>query len=72
MSVSYKKLWRLLRNRGMKKRDLEEKANVRHYVVNKLNHGRTVTTETLEKICVTLGCTPNDIMEILPDEEDEK
>ena len=56
----------------MKKRDLEEKANVSHYVVNKLNHGRTVTTETLEKICVTLGCTPNDIMEILPDEEDEK
>ena len=69
MAVSYKKLWRLLRNRGMKKKDLEEQAKVSHYVVNKLNHGRTVTTETLEKICLTLDCTLNDIMEIQPDEK---
>ncbi len=68
MAVSYKKLWRLLRNRGMKKKDLEEQAKVSHYVVNKLNHGRTVTTETLEKICITLDCSLDDIMEIQPDE----
>ena len=69
MAVSYKKLWRLLRNRGMKKKDLEEQAKVSHYVVNKLNHGRTVTTETLEKICITLDCSLDDIMEIQPDEK---
>lgn len=68
MAVSYKRLWKLLIDRDMKKKDLAEKANISSYTINKLNRGDNVNTETLAKICRALGCTFDDIMEIVPDE----
>lgn len=62
MKVSYKKLWKLLIDKDMKKRDLERCAGISHYTINKLNHGENVTTDILGKICKALGCTMNDIM----------
>lgn len=44
MAVSYKKLWKLLIDHDMKKRDLEKAAQVSHYTMNKLTHGDNVTT----------------------------
>ena len=38
MNVSYKKLWKLLIDRDLKKKDLEEMAGVSHYTMNKLTH----------------------------------
>lgn len=61
MKVSYKKLWKLLIDKDMKKRDLERCAGISHYTINKLNHGENVTTDILGKICKALGCTMNDI-----------
>lgn len=69
MGASYKRLWKLLIDRDMKKKELEEKAQISHYVISKLNRGETVTTETLEKICKALECSPNDIMEFIPDND---
>ena len=68
MAVSYKRLWKLLIDRDMKKKDLAEKANISSYTINKLNRRDNVNTETLAKICRALGCTFDDIMEIVPDE----
>lgn len=68
MAVSYKRLWKLLIDRDMKKKDLAEMANISSYTINKLNRGDNVNTDTLEKICRALGCTFDDIMEIVPDE----
>ena len=68
MSVSYKRLWKLLIVRDLKKKELAEKANLSNYTINKLNRGYNVTTDTLVKICVVLNCTFDDIMEIIPDE----
>lgn len=67
MAASYKKLWKLLIDKDMKKIDLEREAQISHYVIGKLNRGETVTTETLEKICKTLGCSLDDIMEFIPE-----
>lgn len=50
----------------MKKKDLEEKAGLSHYTINKLNRGENITTDVLAKICIALDCTVDDIMEILP------
>ena len=69
MTISYKKLWKLLIDRGLKKKDLEERAGISHYTMNKLAHGDNVTTDTLAKICRALNCTVDDIMEISFDEE---
>ena len=69
MAVSYKRLWKLLIDRDMKKKDLAEKANNSSYTINKLNRGDNVNTDTLAKICRALGCTFDDIMEVLPEEK---
>ena len=65
MKVSYKKLWKMLIDRDLKKKDLEEKAGISHYVVNKLTHGENVTTDVLGRICKALDCSLDDIMEFV-------
>ena len=69
MAASYKKLWKLLIDRDMKKKDLESMAQVSHYTINKLNRGDNITIDILEKICKALDCTADDIMEFIPDEK---
>lgn len=67
MTISYKRLWKLLIDREMKKKDLAEKANLSSYTISKMNRGDNVTTDTLVKICSVLNCTFDDIMEIIPE-----
>lgn len=68
MAVSYKRLWKVLIDKDLKKKDLAEKAKLSTYTINKLNRGETVNTDTLEKICTTLGCTFDEIMEVVSEE----
>ena len=65
MAVSYKKLWKLLIDRNLKKKDLEEMAGVSHYTINKLTRDNNVTVDVLEKVCRALGCSPDEIMEFV-------
>ena len=64
MSVSYKKLWKLLIDRDMQKRELCELAGISQSSITKMKNGGNVTTDTLMKICVALECNIEDIMEI--------
>ena len=68
MSVSYKKLWKLLIDRDMKKKDLCAKAGISPASVTKMGRNGHVTTEILLKICAVLDCQVGDIMEIVSDE----
>ena len=68
MAVTYKKLWHILIDRDMKKKDLKELAGLTNYAINKLSKDEAVTTDILAKICRTLNCSMDDIMEVLPDE----
>ena len=65
MAVSYKKLWKLLIDRDMKKKDLAEKADISTFTLSKMGNGESVTTDTLVKICTALDCAIEDIMEIV-------
>ena len=56
MSVSYKKLWHLLLDRDMKKKDLAKVSGISPYTINKLNGDGNVTVEVIEKICLALDC----------------
>ena len=69
MKVNYKKLWHILLDKDMKKKELAQIAGVSTYTINKLNKNENVTVEVLGKICRALNCTLDDIMEF---EEDEK
>lgn len=66
MSVCYKRLWKLLIDKDMKKKELCEKAGISPSSLTKMGKGGHVTTEVLEKICSALDCTVDNIMEVLP------
>lgn len=70
MGVSYKRLWKLLIDKDMKKRDLKEAANLSPSLMSSLNQDRSVTVNTLSRICKVLDCRIEDIMEFTPDEKE--
>lgn len=72
MRFSYKPLWKLLIDREMKKKDLCQVAGISPASVTKMGKGGHVTTETLEKICLALDCSVNDIVELVPDRTAQK
>ena len=67
MAVSYKKLWKMLIDRDMKKKELCAKAGISTSSLTKMGKGGHVTTEVLVKICSALGCNVEDIIELVPD-----
>lgn len=64
MPVSYKKLWKLLIDREIKKKELRELAGISSSSITKLGRNENVNTEVLIKICTALHCDIGDIMEI--------
>jgi len=66
MAVSYKKLWKLLIDKDIKKKDLIERAKISPATVTKMGKNGHVTTEVLVKICTALDCQIDDIMEVVP------
>ena len=68
MAASYKKLWKLLIDKDLKKKDLCQMANISTYTINKMNKGENITVEILGKICAALNCGVDDIMEFIPEE----
>jgi putative transcriptional regulator len=67
MAVSYKKLWKLLIDKDMKKKDLCAAAGISHASMAKLGKSENVTTDVLVKICTALQCDIGDIMELTQD-----
>ena len=67
MTISYNRLWKLLIDKKMKKKDLCSAADVSHMVLTRMAHGESVSTDSLLKICIALNCDINDIMEIVDD-----
>ena len=69
MAVSYKKLWKLLIDKDMKKKDLCARAGISSASVTKMGRNGHVTTEILLKICTALNRGIEDIIEIVPDDK---
>lgn len=61
--VSYNKLWKMLIDKEMQKRDLQEAAGISSASIAKLGKGENITTDILLKICDALNCNLDDIME---------
>ena len=68
MKVCYKKLWKLLIDKDIKKKDLCAIAHISPASVTKMGKNGFVTTEILERICLALDCQIGDVMEIIPEE----
>ena len=63
MSVEYSKLWDILKNRNMKKIELKKAAKIIGNILARLGNNEYVSMETIEKICRTLDCSADDILQ---------
>jgi DNA-binding Xre family transcriptional regulator len=70
VEVSYKKLWKILIDKEMKKKDLQSSAGISWASVTKLSKGETVSMEVLMKVCKALECNIGDIMDLIPEDKD--
>ena len=70
VSVSYNKLWKLMIDKNINKTRLREEAGISSNAMSKLGRNESVRVDVLVKICNHLGCTMDDIMEIIPDSEE--
>lgn len=68
MRISYKKLWKLLIDRDMMKKDLAKDAGISTASIAKLDRNENVNTDILLRICSALKCDISDILEIVVDE----
>lgn len=69
MAVSYNKLWKLLIDKKMKKKELSEAAGISNSLIAKLGKNENVTVEVLVKICTALDCQIEDIVELTSEED---
>lgn len=69
MAVSYNKLWKLLIDKKMKKKELGEAAGISNSLIAKLGKNENVTVEVLVKICTALDCQIEDIVELTSEDD---
>lgn len=65
MHICYKRLWKLLIDRDIRKKDLAAMAGISTSSITKLTNNENVTTDVLLKICCALNCEISDILEII-------
>ena len=70
MEVSYKKLWKLLIDKDLKKKDLSKVAGIGTSTIGKMSRGEHVSLDVLLKICKAFKCDFGDIVEAVPTEKD--
>ena len=69
MAVSYKKLFKMLIDRDMKKKDLRALTGISSNTITKLANNENVTMEVIEKICLGMGCTINEVVDFIPGDQ---
>ena len=69
MRISYNRLWKLLIDKNLKKKDLMNQWNISSASVAKLTKGENMTTDVLLRICEGIDCDFADIMQVIPDQE---
>lgn len=72
MTVSYNKLWKLLIDKNMKKKELAQLAGISISLLSKMKKNENITVDVLMKICSALNCNIEDIMEFKKDTSDKR
>lgn len=70
MAVSYKRLLHLMIEKDVSSAELMRKANISANIISKIKNGQYMALDKVESICVAMDCTPNDILEFLPEEKE--
>lgn len=72
MAVTYKRLFHLLIDRGIQTTKLTEKSGFSANIITRLKRDQYVSLESIEKICLTLDCSVDDILEFYPENQEER
>ncbi|MGI6020393.1 MAG: helix-turn-helix domain-containing protein [Lachnospiraceae bacterium] len=72
MAVSYKKLFHLLIDKGMTNAELMEKAGFSANIITRIKRDNYISLDTIEKICKTLNCGVDDILDFIPDHTNDR
>lgn len=67
MAVTYEKLWKLLKEKNMKKIEMQRKAGISGNILARMGKNEYISMESVEKICYVLNCRANDILEFIPE-----
>ncbi|MBD9050289.1 helix-turn-helix transcriptional regulator [Ruminococcus sp.] len=70
MSLSYEKLFILMKEKGLTTYRIRKENIISQSALSALKNGKSVTTETIEKLCRALGCQPGDIMSYIDDKQE--
>lgn len=70
MAVSYKRLLHLMIEKDVSSADLMRKANISANIISKIKNGQYMALDKVESICVAMDCTPNDVLEFVPEEKE--
>ena len=71
MTISYKKLWKLLIDMDMMKKDMQKQAGISWATMTKMSKGEIVSTEVLMRVCQVLHCNVGDIVDFIENETTE-
>lgn len=72
MAISYNKLWKLLIDNKMTKKDLKNATGTSSYTITKLGHDEPVSLDFLVKVCKVFHCDIGDVMEVILDEDQKE
>ena len=72
MAVCYKKLWKMLIDKDMIKKDLRLQTGLSTSTMSKLSKDENVSMDIIEKICIVVNCDVGDIMEFVPDKKEKQ
>lgn len=67
MAVTYEKLWKLLKEKNMKKIEMQRKAGISGNILARMGKNQYISMESVEKICCLLNCRTDDILEFIPE-----
>lgn len=69
MPIEYSKLFSIMKEKGLTTYRIRKENIISQSALQSLKEGKSVTTETIEKLCRALDCQPGDIMEYVPEKE---
>ncbi|MBF0934847.1 MAG: helix-turn-helix transcriptional regulator [Abiotrophia defectiva] len=72
MAVSYKRLLHIMIEKDISNQDLMRDAKISANIITKIRNGQYIALDKVESICMALDCTPNDILEFIPEEEKKR
>ncbi len=71
MAVTYEKLWKLLKEKGMKKIELQRKAGISGNILARMGRNEYISMESVEKMCRILHCGVDDVLDFINEDSTE-